>query len=102
MRKREEEMKYKEEEETLFTDNYLCVSAYTSCHNELIREENKNADKETKEHKEKWKDQAAAKQKRQAVQLKTLRINKNNATAGINEKRKEISNLNQRMVMLKE
>ena len=45
-----------------------------------------NVDKETKENKEKWKDQVAAKQKHQDVQLKTLRTNNDKATAEIIEK----------------
>ena len=42
-------MKEKEEEETLFMDNYLCVNASQSCYNALIREDRNIVDKETKE-----------------------------------------------------
>ena len=60
-------MKEKEEEKTLFMNKYLHVNAYQSYYNTLIREERNNVHKETKECKEKWKDQVAAKQKHQDV-----------------------------------
>ena len=82
-------MKEKEEEEILFMDNYFCLKACQSCYNALIREETNNVEKETKEHKEKRKDQVTAQQKHQAVQLKPLRINNNKVNAEINEKGKK-------------
>ena len=82
-------MKEKQGEEILFTDNYVCINACQSCYNVLIREERNNVDKETKECKEKCKDQVTAKKKNKSVQLKTLRINNNKVTAEINKKREK-------------
>ena len=95
-------MKEKQEEEMLFMDKCFCVNACQSCYNVLILGDMKNVDNETNQYKEKWKYQVVAKKIHQEVQLKLWKINNDKSTAEINEKRKEISKLNQRMVMLKE
>ena len=99
---KEKMRKKEEEEETLLMDNHACVNACQSSYNTLIRDERSNVGKETKQGKERWKDEVEAKQKHQSVQLKTLRINNDKVTEETNEKWKEVSKLNQRMVMLKE
>ena len=80
----------------------MCVNSFQGCYNALIREKRINVDKETKERKEKWKDQVEAKQKHQDVQLKSLTINKNKVTVDIIEKWKETSKLNKRIKKIKE
>ena len=51
MPKKEEVMKEKEGEETLFMGNYVRVNAHQSYFNTLIREERNNVENETRERK---------------------------------------------------
>ena len=65
------------------------------------RRKEKHKKKETKKRIEKLKYQVTTNQKYQVEQLKNLRINNDQATAEIKEKRNEILKLNHRMEILK-
>ena len=67
MRKKEKQMKEREEEEKNLIDKHLCLNAFISCHNNLIVEERENTEKEINESTRNLKSQVA--------QLQKVRIN---------------------------